>query len=317
VYERGTRHGGTAAVLACSLVLALLAACQPGATTAGHPGSAHRGTVVVASFNFPESELLAVIYGLAIEHAGIPVRFELDLGPRELVQPALEQGRVDVVPEYLGTALTSLEPNARVVMRDPAAVWRALARAFARWHVQVLAPAAAQDQNGMVVTRATARRLRLATVSDLGRVASRLILGGPPECPSRPYCLPGLRTVYGLRFARFLPLETEQERVTALRDQVIDVAVLFTTDGYLAPGDLVLLSDDRHLQPVENVVPVVSTKAVARYGSRLVSAANTVSARLTSKGLQLLNWRVEVAGKNVVAEARGWLERQGILPRPR
>jgi osmoprotectant transport system substrate-binding protein len=126
-----------------------------------------------------------------------------------------------------------------------------------------------------------------------------------------------LRTVYGLRFARFLPLETEQERVTALRDRVIDVAVLFTTDGYLAPGDLVLLSDDRHLQPAENVVPVVSAQAVARYGSRLVSAVNTVSARLTSKGLQLLNWRVEVAGKNVVAEARGWLERQGILPRPR
>jgi osmoprotectant transport system substrate-binding protein len=314
--ERSTRRGGAAAVLACSLALTLLAACQPGATTAGHRGSAHRGTVVVASFNFPESELLAAIYGLAIEHAGIPVRLELDLGPRELVQPALEQGRVDVVPEYLGTALTSLEPHARVAMADPAAVWRALARAFARWHVQVLAPAPAQDQNGIVVTRATARRLRLATVSDLGRVASRLILGGPPECPSRPYCLPGLRTVYGLRFARFLPLGTEQQRVTALQEGVVNVAVLFTTDGYLAPGDLVLLSDDRHLQPAENVVPVIRANAVARYGRRLIDAVNTVSARLTSKSLRFLNWRVEIGGKNVLAEARGWLERQGILPRP-
>ena len=66
------------------------------------------GAVVVASFNFPESELLAAIYGLAIRHAGIPVRLELDLGPRELVQPALQQGLVDVVPEYLGTALAQL-----------------------------------------------------------------------------------------------------------------------------------------------------------------------------------------------------------------
>ena len=314
--ERSTRRGGAAAVLACSLALTLLAACQPGATPAGHRASAHRGTVVVASFNFPESELLAAIYGLAIEHAGTPVRLELNLGPRELVQPALEQGRVDVVPEYLGTALTSLEPHARVAMADPAAVWRALARAFARWHVQVLAPAAAQDQNGIVVTRATAKRLRLATVSDLGRVASRLILAAPPECPSRPYCLPGLRTVYGLRFARFLPLATEQQRVTALQEGVVNVAVLFTTDGYLAPGDLVLLSDDRHLQPAENVVPVISAKAVARYGRRLIDAVNRVSARLTSKGLQFLNWRIEIGGKNVLAEARGWLERQGILPRP-
>jgi osmoprotectant transport system substrate-binding protein len=316
VPERGTRRGGAAAVLACSLALTLLAACQPGATTAGHRGSAHRGAVVVASFNFPESELLAAIYGLAIEHAGIPVRLELDLGPRELVQPALEQGRVDVVPEYLGTALTSLEPHTRVAMADPSAVWRALVRAFARWHIQVLAPAAAQDQNGIVVTRATARRLRLATVSDLGRVASRLILGAPPECPSRPYCLQGLRTVYGLRFARLLPLATEQQRVTALQEGVVNVAVLFTTDGYLAPGDLVLLSDDRHLQPAENVVPVIRAKAVARYGRRLIDAVNTVSARLTSKGLQLLNWRIEIGGRNVLAEARGWLERQGILPRP-
>ena len=68
---------------------------------------------MVASFNFPESELLAAIYGLAIRHAGIPVRLELDLGPRELVQPALEQGLVDVVPEYLGTALTQLWKAAR------------------------------------------------------------------------------------------------------------------------------------------------------------------------------------------------------------
>jgi osmoprotectant transport system substrate-binding protein len=316
VPERGTRRGEAAAILACSVALTLLAACQPGATTAGHRGSAHRGTVVVASFNFHESELLATIYGLAIKHAGIPVRFELDLGPRELVQPALEQDRVDVVPEYLGTALKSLEPHARVAMADPSAVWRALARAFARWHVQVLAPAAAQDQNGIVVTRATARRLRLATVSDLGRVASRLILGAPPECPSRPYCLQGLRTVYGLRFARLLPLATEQQRVTALQEGVVNVAVLFTTDGYLAPGDLVLLSDDRHLQPAENVVPVIRAKAVARYGRRLIDAVNTVSARLTSKGLQLLNWRIEIGGRNVLAEARGWLERQGILPRP-
>jgi osmoprotectant transport system substrate-binding protein len=316
VHERGTRRGRAAAVLACSLALGLLASCQTDATTAGHRGSARRVTVVVASFNFPESELLAAIYGLAIEHAGIPVRLELDLGPRELVQPALEQGLVDVVPEYLGTALTSLEPNARVAMRDPAAVRPALARALARWHIRVLTPAAAQDQNGVVVTRATARRLRLATVSDLGRVASRLILGAPPECPSRPYCLLGLRAVYGLRFARFLPLDTEQQRVSALQNGVVNVAVLFTTDGYLAPGDLVLLSDNRHLQPAENVVPVISAKAIARYGKRLVNAVNTVSARLTSQGLLFLDWRIEVAGKNVRAEARGWLERQGILPRP-
>jgi osmoprotectant transport system substrate-binding protein len=300
------------------LALVLLAACQPGlsqATAADRGGGARRDAVVVASFNFPESELLAAIYGLAIRQAGMPVRFELDLGPRELVQPALEQDLVDVVPEYLGTALTSLGPYQGVPRSDPAAVRTALAGALAPWHVRVMTPAAAQDQNGMVVTDATARRLGLRTVSDLGRVAGRLTLGGAPECPDRPYCLPGLHTAYGLRFAGFLPFDTEPQRVTALRDGVVDVAVLDTTDGNLAAGDLVLLSDDRHLQPAENVVPVITDSAIARYGKRLAAAVNAVSAQLTSKALLFMDWRVEVAGNGVQAEARAWLERHEILPR--
>jgi osmoprotectant transport system substrate-binding protein len=306
-----------AAFLASPLVLALLAACQPGTAPPGPGGrGALPGTVVVASFNFPESELLAAVYGLAIRHAGIPVRLRLNLGPRELVAPALEQGLVDVVPEYLGTALASIEPHPSINMANPAPVRAALARALAVWGVQVLTPARAQDQNGIVVTRGTADRLHLRTVSDLRRAAGGLVLGGPPECPARPYCLPGLRSVYGLRFARFLPFDTEQQRVAALQDGVVNVAVLFTTDGNLAPGSLVLLGDNRHLQPAENIVPVVGAQDMTRYGKRLAAAVNAVSARLTSAELSFLDWRVEVAGDGVLAEARAWLERHDILPRP-
>jgi osmoprotectant transport system substrate-binding protein len=303
------------APLACALMLALLAACQTGASPARH-ARAQASPVVVASFNFPESELLAAIYGLALRHAGIPVQFRLDLGPRELVEPALEEGLVGLVPEYLGTALTSIEPHPSVTMTDPAAVRAALARAFAAWHVAVLTPAPAQDQNGVAVTHGTAARLHLRTLSDLRRAAGGLALGGPPECPARPFCLPGLRSVYGLRFARFLPFGTEAERVTALKDGVVNAAVLFTTDGNLADGSLVLLVDNRHLQPAEHVVPVVTAQVLARYGKRLTTAVNAVSARLTSAGLLFLNWRVEVAGHRVLPEAQAWLERHGILPRP-
>jgi osmoprotectant transport system substrate-binding protein len=314
-----SRCGRVAVLAACSLVLTLLASCQAGldhATPAGHGGGAQGGTVVVASFNFPESELLAAIYELAIRQAGIPAQLQLDLGPRELVQPALEQGLADVVPEYLGTALTSLDAHPGVAMSDPAAVRAALAGALARWHVQVMTPAAAQDQNGLVVTDATARRLGVHKVSDLRRVAGRLTLGGAPECPDRPYCLPGLRQVYGLRFAGFQPLDTESQRLTGLVEGVVEVAVLDTTDGNLATGGLVLLADDRHLQPAENVVPVITGSAMARYGKRLADAVNAVSAQLTTKALLFMDWRTEVAGADVIAEARGWLERHGILTRP-
>ena len=312
--KRGARW--RVALLAVAVAGAVLACCACGGTAATPPVRAPGTAVVVGSFNFPESALLAAIYALALMQAGIPARLQPGLGPRELVQPALAQGVVDVVPEYLGTALASLESPADIAMSDPVVVRRELARALAPHHVQVLQPAAAQDHNGLVVTAATAALLRLRTVSDLRPLAAQMVLGGRPECPQRPYCLPGLRRAYGLEFASFVPLATEQERIDAVRQGVVDVAVTDTTVGYLANGGLLLLADDRQLQPADNIVPLVHAGVLARHGARLTDALDAVSARLTTNDLIFLNWRVTIAGKNILAEARAWLERQGIVPEP-
>jgi osmoprotectant transport system substrate-binding protein len=292
----------------------LLAACSGSARTP--PAVAPAGPeVVVASFNFPESVLLAEVYAGSLEAAGIPVRRELGLGPRELVQPGLVQGLVDLVPEYLGSALASLDPDADVDVADPEIVQRRLGEAAGRLGLSALSPAAASNQNGVAVARATADRLGARSLSDLAAFGGGLSLAGPPECSRRPYCLPGLERAYGLRFSRFVPLDTERQRLTALREEVVDAAVVFTTDGELATGDLVLLEDDRRLQPAENVVPVVSRAAEERHGTRLVEALNAVSARLTSENLTFLNWRVSVAGGEPRTEARGWLVRNGLAAR--
>lgn len=278
-------------------------------------GAAPPGAVVVASFNFAESALVAEMYSLALERAGVPVRREPRLGPRELVHPALFAGLVDVVPEYLGTAAASVAPGAA----DPAdaqALRRALVDALEPRGAQVLEPAPAQNQNGFAVLRSTAERLGVLAVSDLAPLAGRLTLGGPPECPRRPFCGEGLATVYGVHFARFLPFEGEQQRIAALQQEVVDVAVVFSTDGHLATGEVVLLEDDRRLQPAEHVVPVVSRRAAARHGAAFTGALDAVSSRLTSNSLTFLNWRVSVEGRDVAAEARGWLRREGLLPRP-
>lgn len=290
-------------------LLLLLVGCA-----GGSPAPAVRDDrVVVASFDFPESVLLAEVYAQALEQAGVPVRRELRLGPRELVLPALRQGQVDVVPEYLGTALTALGGgDLRGV--GVAEASRRLSAALAPEDLLALEPAAAQDQNGLVVTRALADRLQLSTTSDLVPHAERLVLVGPPECPRRPLCLPGLRSAYGLEFARFVDYPLPSQRQTALAQGIADVAVAFTTDGRLAGDDLVLLADDRRLQPVENVVPVVSRRAVDRWPA-LVGALDAVSARLDLTGLRFLSWRTEVAGRPVRDEARGWLLRQGLVPR--
>jgi osmoprotectant transport system substrate-binding protein len=296
--KRGARwRWGPLAVAAGTAALSALAFCAFGGAAAAASGHAPGTAVVVASFDFRQSELLAAIYALALMQAGIPARLQLGLGPRELVHSALVRGAVDVVPEYLGTALDSLEPPT-----------------VSRWPVTVLRPSAAQDQDGLVVTRATAARLGLRTISDLGPLAPRMILGRVSECPQRPSCLPALRRVYGLEFAGFVSPGTEQERVQALRDGAADVMVMGTASGYLTSDDLVLLADDRQSQPAGNIVPVVHSGALERHGARLASALDAVSARLTTGDLINLNWETTLAGHNVLAAARAWLEGQGILP---
>ena len=300
---------GVSMVLAAVL---LVAGCHR-PTRPAPPGAASGSAVVVSSFNFPESVLLAEIYAQALEHAGIAVKRELNLGPRELVQPAMRQGLVDLVPEYVGSALSSLEPPGAAPPADTADATSRLTGALSAWSFNALQPAAAQDQNGLAVTRATADRYHLVTIGDLARVEGGLSLAGPSECLNRPLCELGLEKTYGLSFSRFLPLDAEDQRATALVEGVATTAIIFTTDGALASGDLVLLQDDRRLQPPENVIPVVSTRAMARYGARLSQTLNAVSARLTTQDLVFLNWRVQVAGKDPVAESAGWLARQGLV----
>jgi osmoprotectant transport system substrate-binding protein len=284
-----------------------------GSSAASARAASSRRAVVVASFDFVESAVLARIYADALREVGIPVRLELNLGPRELVQPAMRQGLVDVVPEYLGTALEASAPRAVVDRHDTAAVHAQLAEVMGRWQLYVLTPADAQNQNTFVVTRRAADDRGLHTVSDLRRWPRGVVVGGPPECPQRPYCLVGLRDVYGVRVRRFVPLEGQAQTLAALEQGVVDVAVMFTTDGALGSSDVVALSDDRELQPVENVVPVVSAPALGRYGARLVGALDAVSARLTTGSLRFLNWRTTFGGNSAAAEARGWLERRGLV----
>jgi len=304
------RRAVRAAVLA---VAYLLSGCT---STGSEPGPSSPppgpGPVVIASFNFAESSVLAEIYAQSLEHAGIAVRREFDLGPRDIVRPALQRGLVDLVPEYLGSALTSADPNAQVADRPADAVLADLRRVAATSHLTVLQPSAAQDQNAFAVLAGTASRLRLRTLSDLAPIAPRLVLGGATECPARELCYAGLRRVYGITFGRFLAFDDASQRLTALREGVIDVEVTFTTDPQLATGSIVPLRDDKGLQPVESVVPILTDRVVREYGARLTRALDAVSANLDSSALTFLNWRV-AAGNDLRSEAHEWLQRHGLL----
>ncbi len=271
------------------------------------------GAVVLAAFDFPESELLVEIYGQALERDGVPVVRELGLGTREFVQPALQLGLVDLVPEYGGSALTFVTLGRVEPSPDEERTHAALRDALAPSGVAVLEPAPAQDRNGVAVTGATAQELDLRTMSDLVPHAPQMTFGGPPECEERPLCLPGFERIYHLRFGEFLPLDAGGPlTLQALRSNAVDAAVVFTSDGVAERDGLVILEDDRRLQPAENVTPVIRMEVLERYGTRVEDLLNRVSAALTTDELRAMNAEVAVDGRMPSAVAADWLQREGL-----
>jgi osmoprotectant transport system substrate-binding protein len=306
------RRGAAFGVGLLALVL-LVAGCDREAAPPP-PEDPRRPVIELASFDFSESELLAEVYGQALAQHGYPVEQVVQLGSREVVAPALEQGKVDMVPEYLGSALNFLNDNDRdrVATADPALTHARLEQAFAPRGVSVLAYAPAQDRNGFVVTGDLAREHGLETISDLAPLAPQLSIGGPPECPERPLCLQGLQDVYQLRFARFKPMPTRDVTAAELDSGEIDVGMLDTTNPHLIDNDLVQLKDDRQLQPAENVVPVIRREVLDVYGPALVRLCNAVSAKLTTTELTRLNLEV-MQGRPPADAASGWLRANTII----
>jgi osmoprotectant transport system substrate-binding protein len=302
---------------AAGLALAVLcAACTgPGHGGSPAPSAGHaQATITVGSFNFPESVLLAHIYAGALAAKGFPVRVLPDLGTRELVDPALMNGLIQLVPEYTGSALDFLSLGQQAATSDAAATYRSLTRLAERRGLVAAQPAPAQDANAIVVTAATAARYHLRSIADLLKAAPGLVFGGPPECRERADCLPGLERIYGLRFKTFAPTDTGPLTLQALDAGQIGAALLFTTDPGIPARHLVVLEDNRALQPAENITPLIRRSTVERYGPRLLATLNAVSARLTTATLLHLNERVQLAGLKPQTVASGWLRAQALIP---
>lgn len=264
----------------------------------------------IASFDFPESALLAEMYAQLVESTGIPVVRLGEVGPREVVAPALEVGQIDLVPEYLGTALWRF--GRMESSGDADEMLEALDRALEPRGLTALRAARAQDKNVFAVSREFADREGLETISDLAPLAESLRFGGPPECADRALCLVGLRQVYGLEFAEFVPQPSLDFTAEALERNEIDVGLMFSTSSALVTFGLVILDDDRELQPVENVVPVIRIDALDRWGPGITEALGRLAEPLTTRGLRALNVRVD-REESIETVAREWLTSERLL----
>ena len=273
-------------------------------------GTIEGPTITVGSTDFYEQIILGEIYAQVLEQAGYPVERKFFLGPREVVNPALVSGEIDLLAEYTGSLLTF---KGGTPTTDSDETYEAMKAAIADDGLVALAYSPAQDRNGVVVRADTASSLGLTTVSDLADHNGTLVLGGPAECPDRPLCLIGLEGLYGIEFADFRALDSGGAlTVTALEGGEIDVAILYTSDGVIAAKGFTLLEDDRNLQPAENIVPVTRKAIIDAYGDDLVDLIDSVSAQITTAELTELNKRYHLDAEDADALAAEWLAAHGF-----
>lgn len=312
---------GIAALLALGALLALTGcATGPSLETRGEitaaPGDGRRLTI--GSAGFTESDLLAQMYALLLEQAGYGTRI-LAVTNRELYEPALESGRIDVVPEYAATFADWL--NAKVNGADAPPVgspdltttMTALRGLAAPRGLSVLDAGRAVDQNAFAVTAAYAREHRLRTLSDLGAARLPVRLAAGDECVSRPYCAPGLRRTYGIDVTGVDPkgVGTAQAKraVQSGQDQMV---LTTTTDATLDDFGLVLLADDKHLQNADFIVPVVNRSRAG--GTGVATALGRLNTVLTTADLARMNEQVDSWRRLPEDVARDFLREKGLLP---
>jgi osmoprotectant transport system substrate-binding protein len=263
-------------------------------------------TITVGSADFPESQLLAKIYAIALAAKGFTVDTKLNIGSREVYMPALLDGSIDLLPEYAGATLSYLDKSATAHL--PKDVIEALAKVLPKG-VSMLAASDAQNSDILAVTAETAKKYSLTSIDDLKPVAGQLVLGGPPEWKTRKEGVVGLKEIYGLEFKEFKTLDVAGPlTLSALTNGQVDAADMTSTDPAMKTSNLVALKDTKNLFPAQNIIPII---AEAKLSDKLVATLNAVSAALTTQDLIEMNGRL--ANQDSFDDVAGdWLTKHNL-----
>ncbi|MEV0847501.1 ABC transporter substrate-binding protein [Streptomyces sp. NPDC049954] len=274
------------------------------------PAAAGKGKVVMGSNNFPESILLADIYGEALKAKGIDVTYKHNIGSRETTYGMLKNGSVTAIPEYNGALLayldskavpTSVEDtNKEITAKLPAAL-------------AILKSSTAENKDAVAVNAETAKKYKLttdSTIEDLAGIAPQLVIGGSPEFQSRHQGLSGLKSVYNLSFKSFKGLDAGGAlTVAALKKNNIQAADVFTTDPSIQKEKFVVLKDTKRLFSFENVTPLIRKDKLSKKGQDVL---DTVSGKLDTDELRELDAKVQYEHADALAVAQGWLKDKGL-----
>jgi osmoprotectant transport system substrate-binding protein len=305
-----------AAVTACSSSSSSSSTSAGGSTATATASSgsnplssgAASGTVVVGSANFPENEVLAEVYALALQAKGVKVSTKLNIGAREVYYPQVEKGAITIIPEYNGNLL-SVQVDQSSTAKTTADVDAALAAKLPST-LTVLNPATAQDSDSITVTAATAAKYHLKTIADLKPYAASMVLGAPPEFKTRPYGIAGLKANYGLTFKAFDPLdEAGPITLAALTSGKVQAADVFSTDPAIISDKLVSLADPKFNFASQNVIPLVYKPDLT---PTITDTLNAVDAKLTTAALLQLDVAVITNKEDYTTAAQQWLQSVGL-----
>jgi osmoprotectant transport system substrate-binding protein len=270
--------------------------------------TAAKGTVIVGSANFPENELLAEIYVLALQAKHVKVTPKFNIGAREVYYPQVEKGAISIIPEYNGALLTTsvdTSSTAATTAQVDAALTAKLPSSL-----QILTPSSAQDKDSVTVTQAFAKKYHLTSIAQLKPYAKTMVFGGPSEFKTREDGLVGLKKNYGLTFKGFDPLdESGPLTLAALQDGKVQAADVFTTTPQIITDKLVALADPKFNFAAQNVVPLVYKKAMT---PTITSTLNSISSRLTTSALLQMDKAVILDHANYSTVASAWLKAVGL-----
>jgi osmoprotectant transport system substrate-binding protein len=293
--------------LAVSALISLAAAAAvPAMAASASVKAAAKPTIIIGSTDFPEQAIVSNIWTDALTKAGYKVTLEPALGARKVVVPALEEGQIDLEPDYAASLLDFLKNGATPPAgNNIATAVPADQKALSKFGATVLQASKALDTNVFVVTKALAKKDHLTTVSSLKPYAKKLTLGGPPECPTNPVCEPGLEKTYGLTFAGFKSLdEAGPLSVAALKNGQVQVVELFSSDGNVVTNNFFALTDNKHLEGADYIIPVIR-KSVDTPG--VASILNKIDAKLTTDAISKLNVEASAKQEPPATVAQNWL----------
>lgn len=269
-------------------------------------------SITIGSKNFTEDVVLGYLYADALKAKGFTVKVMPNIGAEEIVYPALKSRKIDMFPDYTGTLLADAAHQNRTPQTAQQSYNEAQQFAQKDANAVLLNPTPFTDVDTIAATKTYAQSHGLRSVADLKKLGASATLGARPEFQSRIEGYAGMQKVYGLTQLTFKSLDFGL-RYQALDSGSVQVADVFSTDGQLATGKYVLLTDTKNIFGFQNAVPVVRKGVLTSEGPAFAATINAVSAKLTIPVMQKLNGAVDIDKLDPDTVAQKFLQANGLL----